>query len=818
MASAKFLEEALSTDVDESAVSAIVGSLETQLVTATPAVTSQQGVSATVNQNHVNSAIANGSTVSTQKHGVSNGGSDSVNIILNPDANKSIVTTAIQSGNLVSSNVVNTVVAPLHGAVSASGYINQVSTSATQANIATLTKTPDAVKIVYPTSSQTLTPSGGVNINNRVSFPTQTVPTLPNGNLGISTSLQSPTVLNAVSSSVQSMVSHTHSQTHANVSKQIGSVGVIGVEQSKGPGTALVIKTNNTNVTQGTALAAGIVSVPMTVSTTMTLTGSHVNTGGTATTSGVSGVVTLAKPITHNVGTPQSVVGSPSTTILPASVQIVNVNAVRPATPTQPGQKNLPPRVVIGAPHMVGARPGQPGQITLQTLQGLQPGTQGHLLLKTENGQYQLLRVGPAPTTPAATITPNNNATNISNTTTYRLQSVPTVGNIASHTTVTVASTTPTTTNIPQSQSPVTTTPNTGLQLSSREPKAVERNVRTLIQELIDAKVEPEEFCDRLERLLNASPQPCLIGFLKKSLPLLRQSLVTKELVIEGIRPPPHTVVFSVSPSGAMVPQIQIRQPVSPQVRVMSPMNATHGLGITTLPRPGPTIQHRLVACPPQQVVRQQTALVTTPPPKLVSPVTPATLSLPHPLPLSPHMGSQIAAITTATTTTLSSSTTPTLSLSVSSSSSIPGVSQVSPLVSTAAVGASLQIRPLQPSLISKQIIKEKEKKFSSSSAYTGDDDINDVAAMGGVNLAEETQRILGSTEFVGTQIRSCKDEIFLHSVPLQLKIKQIVAKHGLEEPSSEVAALISHATQERLKNIVEKLAVIAEHRLDMIK
>lgn len=53
------------------------------------------------------------------------------------------------------------------------------------------------------------------------------------------------------------------------------------------------------------------------------------------------------------------------------------------------------------------------------------------------------------------------------------------------------------------------------LELSSREPKSVERNVRTLIQELIDNKVEPEDFCDKLERLLNASPQPCLIGFLK---------------------------------------------------------------------------------------------------------------------------------------------------------------------------------------------------------------------------------------------------------------------------------------------------------------
>lgn len=53
------------------------------------------------------------------------------------------------------------------------------------------------------------------------------------------------------------------------------------------------------------------------------------------------------------------------------------------------------------------------------------------------------------------------------------------------------------------------------LELSSREPKPVAQNVCTLIQELIDANVEPDEFCDRLERLLNASPQPCLIGFLK---------------------------------------------------------------------------------------------------------------------------------------------------------------------------------------------------------------------------------------------------------------------------------------------------------------
>lgn len=104
-----------------------------------------------------------------------------------------------------------------------------------------------------------------------------------------------------------------------------------------------------------------------------------------------------------------------------------------------------------------------------------------------------------------------------------------------------------------------------------------------------------------------------------------------------------------------------------------------------------------------------------------------------------------------------------------------------------------------------------------SMSSY-GDDDINDVAAMGGVNLAEETQRILGCTENIGTQIRSCKDEVFLHLPALQARIRAMVMERGLEEPSQDVAVLISHACQERLKNIVEKLAVIAEHRIDVIK
>ncbi|KAK7863444.1 hypothetical protein R5R35_002505 [Gryllus longicercus] len=817
MASAKYLEDALNADVDESAVNAIVGSLETQLVTTTPPVSNQQGSATAVNQNHVNSAIANGGTVSAQKHGVTNGGPGSINI-LNSDTSKTITTTSLQSSNVVHSGVVNTVVASLHGGVPASGFINQVTSSASQSNLTTLTKPPEPVKLVYPSGSQTL--------NSRVTFQPGA---LPNGNLGLAP-LSSPTVqLNAVTS-VQNVVTQTHTQSVNTVSKQLG--GVISVDHAKTQGTTLVIKASGTpSVTQGTPLGASVVTVPMTVNSSMTLTGTYVNTAvGTTTTSGMSGVVTLAKPVTHTVGASQTIVGNPPATILPANVQIVNVNPVRPGTPGQQGQKNMASRVVIGAPHMVGARPGQPGQITLQTLQGLQAGTQGHLLLKTESGQYQLLRVGPAPTTPGAAIAPSATAS-IPSGATYRIQSVPTQGAVAVATTTTSAAiqaTQPpalaTTQNATVQRTTVDTTKEKCrkflanlLELSSREPKAVERNVRTLIQELIDTKVEPEEFCDRLERLLNASPQPCLIGFLKKSLPLLRQSLVTKELVIDGIRPPPHhTVVFSIPNSGAVVPQMQAQlrpqAAATTQVRLMTPVNAaTQSVGMTSLPRPGQTLQtHRLVT--PVRAPVPTTRMVTSTTLRPQSPITTSAPSLPSPLPTpvrvpNPSLPAPPLHVKQPSQVTPKAPTPVPIKTPVPVHVKPPAITK--PPVPT---------KPVTPSLLPKPTTKEKEKKSFSSAGYTGDDDINDVAAMGGVNLAEETQRILGSTEFVGTQIRSCKDEIFLHTLPLQHRIRQIVARHGLDEPSPEVSALISHACQERIKNLLEKLAVIAEHRIDVIK
>ncbi|KAK9701358.1 NHR1 homology to TAF [Popillia japonica] len=294
-------------------------------------------------------------------------------------------------------------------------------------------------------------------------------------------------------------------------------------------------------------------------------------------------------------------------------------------------------------------------------------------------------------------------------------------------------------------------------------------------------RVEPEDFCDRLERLLNASPQPCLIGFLKKSLPLLRHSLATKELSIDGIRPPPANVVFSIA-SGAPTVQTQVRPGMAAtQVRLVQPGTTVTRM-VTTIRQPNAT----------------QPVIVSNSQPPALHPVFPNNQVRP---------GVNVARQPIVRTVTPGQIRQPVTIRTGAPVTVKPGVTN-----------AKMQgVKPVVPSAVSKITTKEKEKK-SFSLAYTGDDDINDVAAMGGVNLVEETQRILGSTDYVGTQIRSCKEEYFLNMTNLQNRIRHIMAKHGLDEPNSDVAAAVSHAAQERVKNLIEKLAIITEHRLEMIK
>jgi len=480
----------------------------------------------------------------------------------------------------------------------------------------------------------------------------------------------------------------------------------------------------------------------------------------------------------------------------------------RPSTPVQPqiirpGMQTLPVNTQ-GVQNVVirqnGVRPGQPGaQITvpLSTLQGLQAGQgiptgqPGHLLVKTETGQYQILRVGPpgqqptassaapqqpAPPQPQPTMMRPTPVAVSSVPTAIRSSAAPVMNQIRQPTAPTVptrpviqaTTTSATATNsssyVQQPQTSVSAptpasaagssmgqqmTPDTAkikcknflatlLRLASDQPEAVARNVRALIQGLIDGRVEPEVFTTKLQKELNSSPQPCLVPFLKKSLPYLQHSLATQELSIEGVRAPTLAQVGKLPPAA--------NTPTAAPVRINSPSVVSSVQRIQTTPIPRP---------------------VTT---------TPVRTSVPR----------------------------PEIPNNIPTSVGRPNFTMPQPQSTQSTKGAL-------------PVIRDKKSAGNSYSA-AGDDDINDVAAMGGVNLQEEANKILGSTDNVGTVIRSCKDETFLQTGLLHQRISKICRDKGLEAPSPEVIGLISHATQDRLKTLVSKLSVIAEHRLDIIK
>ncbi|XP_048869908.1 transcription initiation factor TFIID subunit 4-like isoform X3 [Brienomyrus brachyistius] len=64
-------------------------------------------------------------------------------------------------------------------------------------------------------------------------------------------------------------------------------------------------------------------------------------------------------------------------------------------------------------------------------------------------------------------------------------------------------------------------------------------NVKELVRNLLDGKIEPEEFTDRLYTELKSSPQPYLVPFLKRSLPAVRQLTPSSQLFIQQCDPQP---------------------------------------------------------------------------------------------------------------------------------------------------------------------------------------------------------------------------------------------------------------------------------------
>ncbi|KAK1799921.1 hypothetical protein P4O66_006440, partial [Electrophorus voltai] len=303
------------------------------------------------------------------------------------------------------------------------------------------------------------------------------------------------------------------------------------------------------------------------------------------------------------------------------------------------------------------------------------------------------------------------------------------------------------------------------LATSAKQSSQTAANVKDLVKNLLEGTLEAEDFTSRLYKELNSSPQPYLVPFLKRSLPALRQLTPDSNSFIlqsQGLQTKPA--------AGPLVGTTSAPGPVPP---------AATAPPTSTAPRP---------LVPPASVLHCSS----------VQPKLPQVLQ-----------SLQQGAIVKPPQVTLT--TTPMVTLRGQSHGRLdvgqPPV-QLKQLQTVALKG-------LVSAPVALTTVAQKNKlKDAAGGTFRDDDDINDVASMAGVNLSEESARILATnSELVGAVTRSCKDEAFLASGLLQHKILDIGKRFGVTDLGPEVVNIVSHATQNRLQNLLEKVSIIAQQK-----
>ncbi|XP_071813629.1 transcription initiation factor TFIID subunit 4-like [Apostichopus japonicus] len=307
---------------------------------------------------------------------------------------------------------------------------------------------------------------------------------------------------------------------------------------------------------------------------------------------------------------------------------------------------------------------------------------------------------------------------------------------------------------------------NTLIRLASNgnQPPQTVQNVKDLVKNLIDGVIQPDEFTRKLQKELKSSPQPYLVPFLKKNLPPLRQ------LIQRG----------GISPIQGITPNILggAQSHIGSTSSITSALSAPKGAIAGQIKE---SKRHKKIPSAFGQMTPEQLQ-------KFHYGASKHSLVGQHSTPVG--IKAEISPVGTETTTASATS---------SSSSSKPKSSKSS--------------KSSRSSSSSPRRDKSKDSSF-----VRDDDDINDVTSMAGVNLSEESARMASNAEHIGTQLRSCEEEAFLSSSSLQSRIQRKCVEFKLKDSSREAVDLISSAVEERLKTMVEKLSVIAQHRLEIYR
>ncbi|KAE8293680.1 Transcription initiation factor TFIID subunit 4 [Larimichthys crocea] len=346
------------------------------------------------------------------------------------------------------------------------------------------------------------------------------------------------------------------------------------------------------------------------------------------------------------------------------------------------------------------------------------------------------------------------------------------------------------------------------LASSGKQSSETTANVKELVKNLLEAKIEPEDFTSRLYRELNSSPQPYLVPFLKRSLPALRQMTPDSEAFIHQSLLPQTSTPAAAAASSTALTAVVLRPPLSTAATTATSTAATKTtvISLTQTPhsKPGLIVPQQQGTIVRPQVTLAQSHLVTL-----------RGQSHSRIVVGQPQVVKQLQTVGTCNDAPVvvfrMNALVPFESLDVVYPFSMCTMEVLPPCgygLRRWLLGPKEYKSSVRLPLTAAQKIKLKE---AGGGTFRDDDDINDVASMAGVNLSEESARILATnSELVGAVTRSCKDETFLSTSLLTRRALEIGKKFGVSELGTDVINYVSHATQQRLQNLLEKVSQVA--------
>ncbi|XP_062397741.1 transcription initiation factor TFIID subunit 4-like [Sardina pilchardus] len=457
-------------------------------------------------------------------------------------------------------------------------------------------------------------------------------------------------------------------------------------------------------------------------------------------------------------------------TLAQMQAQSQGAMATRPATPTSSPPVQITSVQAPGTP--IIARPvtpttiikqGSPGQTTVQATTALQrpPVLQNIMLGGT--GTAPTVRT-PPPVQPGKAATQKVVAPRVlAATTTETLENVKKCKNFLS-TLIKLAS-------------------------SGKQSSETAANVKELVKSLLEGKIEAEDFTSRLYRELNSSPQPYLVPFLKRSLPALRQMTPDSAAFIQQSQlqqQQPSQGQPAAQPTSTALTAVVLGGSASSQRAAIQPAPAAHIKSATGNVTTTPSPHHPVISL--AQTGQNKTNLILQQP---------------------QQQGALRPQVTIAQTSMVTLRGQPHNRMFTPVVKQLSAGSLIRPGLAPGAKVVSISGQHALASAAQKNKLKE-----AGGGSFRDDDDINDVASMAGVNLSEESARILATnSELVGAVTRSCKDEAFLFTESLRRKMLEIGRKYGISELGPDVINFVSHATQQRLQNLLEKVSEVAQQK-----